>query len=278
MQFTADLGGDIRPLLPEGFHDFFGPDTRIQVDGQRDPDGALAVDTLAVHSDALALDGAFGMSADGVVQTLVLDGGINPPSGQVVTLPVSGQDTTVRQVDLSANFDAAQSQDWTLDLTVQDLNSPDVTLGNATLRGRGQAGATDQDPILSGGIAAELIDLDLADPALAEAVGDTLSLAGDFRLVNEGQLILDTMHLTGAGLDATVDATFDGLDSGLEVASTIDLRADDISRFSKVAQMDLGGALDAQIEADVVPLSGAFAVKLDGVGRDLTTGSTRSTR
>lgn len=272
LQFLADLGGDIRPLLPAQFHEFFGPDTRIQTSGQRNPDGALTVEALSVMSQALDLDGSLSIGADGAVDTLALDGAIVPPSGQVVTLPVSGQTTTVELVRLSAKYDAATSRDWDIDLSVENLAGSAFAVDSATLRGRGQAGAEPGQDMLNGGIAANLIGLSLSDPALAEAAGDTLSLAGDFRLVDAGQLILDTMHLTGAGLDATVDATIDGLDSGLKVETAVDLKADDIARFGKLAQLDLGGALDAQIEGHVVPLSGAFSITLEGIGRDLTTG------
>ena len=272
LQFLADLGGDIRPLLPEQFHEFFGDDTRIQANGQRNPDGALSVDALSVKSQALDLDGALALGSDGAIDTVTLEGAILPPSGEVVTLPVSGQVTTVELVRLNANYDAATSRDWDLSLLVENLAASDFAVDSATLRGRGQAGAEPGQDLLNGGIAANLIGLSLSDPALAQAAGDTLLLAGDFRLIDAGQLILDTMHLTGAGLDATVDATIDGLDSGLKVETYVDLKAEDISRFGGLAQMDLGGALDAQVEGHIVPLSGAFSIKLDGVGRDLVTG------
>ncbi|MBB97519.1 MAG: hypothetical protein CML68_23335 [Rhodobacteraceae bacterium] len=272
LQFAADLGGDLRALLPEQFHEFFGADTRIQANGQRDPDGSLAVEAMQINSDALALTGSLDMNAEGALDVITLQGAILPTEGAVVTLPVPGQVTTVELVRLNAGFDAAQSQDWGVSLQVEGLASSAFAVDSATLRGRGQAGSEPGDDLIGGGITANLIGLNLSDPALAEAVGDTLSLAGDFRLVDAGELILDTMHITGAGIDGTVNATLDGLDSGLRVDTSMDIEAEDISRFSQLANMQLGGALDARIEGHVVPLSGAFDITLDGVGRDLVTG------
>ncbi|WP_428928107.1 translocation/assembly module TamB domain-containing protein [Marinibacterium sp. SX1] len=272
LAFTADLGGDIRPLLPEQFHEFFGDDTRIQANGQRDPDGAMAVNAMRIKSQALALDGALDISAEGAVQTVVLQGGITPPSGEVVTLPVPGQVTTVELVNLNAGYDISESRDWTLDLQVEGLASSEFTLDSATVSGAGQAGAGAGQDMLDGSVTANLVGLGLSDPALSKAAGDSLALDGRFRLIDAGELILDGMTFTGAGLDATVDATLDGLDSGLRVDTTASLSVADISRFADLAGKPLQGALDARVSGHVVPLSGGFDIKLDGTGQDLAVG------
>lgn len=272
LQFAADLGGDIRPLLPEQFHEFFGADTRIQTNGQRDPDGALAVDTVRVISQALSLDGSLEMNAEGGLDLVLLQAAVRPETGNVVTLPVPGQTTTVELVRLTAGFDAAQGRDWNVNARVKGLASSDFAIDNVTLAGSGQAGAGNGGDMLSGRINADVTGLAMTDPALAKATGEDLTLDGGFRLINEGELILDGMNFNGAGLDATVDATLDGLDSGLKVETAVQASVADISRFADVAGKPLEGSLDASLEGSVVPLSGAFDIRLDGVGQDLAAG------
>ncbi|MGR3804959.1 translocation/assembly module TamB domain-containing protein [Marinibacterium profundimaris] len=272
LRFAADLGGDIRPLLPEQFHEFFGGDTRILANGQRNPDGALSVEALRISSEALSLDGALDMGADGAVQVVVLQGGIRPVTGEVVTLPVPGQVTTVEQVSLSANYDVTESRDWALDLDVEGLASSEFTLDTATITGSGQTGATPDDDLIGGTINAEIAGLAMSDAALDKAIGDTVSLDGGFRLINAGELILEAMNFTGGGLQATVDATLDGLDSGLELDTTTQLTVADLSRFDALADRPLAGALSARLEGNVVPLSGAFDIRLTGTAQDLQAG------
>ncbi|MEM8731885.1 MAG: translocation/assembly module TamB domain-containing protein [Pseudomonadota bacterium] len=272
LRFSANLGGDIRPLLPEEFHDFFGPETRILANGQRDPDGATSVEALRISAEALSLDGALDLSAEGAIDTIVLQGGIQPPTGNLVVLPVPGQDTTVKGVTLAANFDASAGRDWTLDLEVTQLASPDFTLASASVTGAGQSTGPESEDLLDGQISADLTGLDLSDVALAQAVGDSLSLTGNFRLIDAGELILNAVTFTGAGLDATADATLDGLYSGLRIEAEADLTVADISRFETLANAPLKGALQASVSGYFVPLSGAFDVDLTGTAQDLEAG------
>ena len=272
LRFAADLGGDIRPLLPEQFHEFFGDGTRILANGQRDTDGALSVEALRISSEALSLDGALDMGADGAIEAVVLQGGIQPVSGEVVTLPVPGQVTTVELVSLNANYDVALSRDWSLDLDVEGLASSEFTIESATVTGSGATGATPQDDMIDGRITANLGGLQMSDAGLAKAVGEDLVLDGGFRLINAGELILEGFTFSGAGLEATVDATLDGLDSGLRVDTTSDLAVEDISRFDDLADKPLQGALSARVTGNVVPLSGAFDIQLTGTGQDIAAG------
>ncbi|MFT7596115.1 MAG: translocation and assembly module TamB, partial [Paracoccaceae bacterium] len=63
--FSADLSGDVTPLLAPDYHDFFGTDTKLDLKGQRDADGRLQIDTFDVASNALTLSGALEIAASG---------------------------------------------------------------------------------------------------------------------------------------------------------------------------------------------------------------------
>ncbi|MAC76922.1 MAG: hypothetical protein CML66_02560 [Rhodobacteraceae bacterium] len=272
LRFAANLGGDIRPLLPEQFHEFFGADTRIQTNGQRDPDGAISVETVRVSSQALSLDGSLDIDAQGDVDVVLLQAAVRPETGETVTLPVPGQVTTVELVRLTAGYDAAQGRDWNVNARVKGLASSEFAMDNLALTGSGQVGASDNDDMLVGRLNADISGLAMTDPALAKAAGEELTLDGGFRLINAGELILEGMNFNGAGLDATVDATLDGLDSGLRVDTTVQASVADISRFADLAGKPLEGSLDASLQGHVVPLSGGFDIQLDGTGQDLAVG------
>ncbi|MGV6849287.1 MAG: translocation/assembly module TamB domain-containing protein [Marinibacterium sp.] len=268
--FDANLGGDIRALLPDEFHSFFGPDTRIQTNGSRSADGALSIAALQVNADALTLDGALEVSARGVIEQAVLQAAVRDSDGGIVVLPVPGGDTTLQTLRLNALYDAAKSLDWVVEGRLKALSTPQVVLNELTLDANGQVGSKAARNRLTGRVAADLTGLVFADEALQSAVGDAGRLSGDFRLTKSGQLALRDLTFAGAGIDASSDADISGLDSGMRIDAKGTIAAGDIARFSGLAGRALAGAVSADFDGHMVPLSGAFAARVTGTAHDVS--------
>jgi len=272
-RFSADLAGDVTPMLPPDYRAFFGRETRLALDGVSAPDGGLRIDRFDMTSDALILNGRMAVAPGGALQTALLNGRIAPPSGQSVLLPLSGPQTRIGAARLSLRIDGAQGRDWELTLSADRLARPDLTLDRADL---GARGTLDQSAglALDGQMRAGLRGLGFTDAALARAVGSDVTLNGDFALAG-GRLELRDYTLTGTDYSATLDGTLDGLESGFEMAGKVRLGAADLARFSGLAGRDLGGAVTAELSGSGAPLAGSFDINLDMRAQDLSAGIDR---
>lgn len=269
--FVANVGGDLTPFLPPEYQTFFGTDTRLMLDGARTGDGRVEVDRLSVASQALQLDGALSLAADGQVGKLDLTGTITPPQGSEVVLPMTGPRTSIAGADFSLQLDRAQGDGWALRFQADRLNRPGLSVAVAQLVGTGTLGPDDRTRI-EGDIRATLAAVALSDPGLNRAVGPDLALDGHFALLDDGALQLDGFRLRGGDYRATVDGKVSGLGSGFEMDGTVALGTADLARFSDLAGMALTGAATAQINGRGAPLSGSFDILLNARAQDPGTG------
>lgn len=268
--FSADLSGDVTPMLPEEYREFFGTDTALNVQGRSDPDGRLALSTLELSSNALSLQGQMDMAPGGVLEKVQLDGDITPPTGDNVLLPLSPR-TTLGKALFTVQLDTAQGDGWNLVLNADELKRPDLTLDQAQVFAQGRLDQTDGLD-LSGTLRAGLTKLVFVNDALNTAVGEDVSLTGFFDLKDDKTLNLKQIELTGTDYSAKVDGGISGLNSGFEMDGTARVVAADLSRFSGLAGQDLGGSVTAEIDGKGAPLGGTFDFKLDVLGQNLKAG------
>lgn len=269
--FTADLGGDLTPFVAENMDTFFGNQTRLFVDGLTQPEGALVISDLEFTSQALNLNGELQLAAGGRLQLAALQGRITPPDGQTVVLPVSGGKTSIEAAQVSALFDQKNGNFWDLSLTANAFKSDRISLDRAQITAQG---TLEQGDILQmdGDLQAALDGIEMADPAVNTALGDRVTLDGLFDYGSDQSLNLSDFELVGSDYTLGVDALISGLTSGLNIDGSASLEASDLSRFSDMAKLQLGGQASARVEGSGSPLAGSFDGKLVVEGRDLSTG------
>jgi translocation and assembly module TamB len=200
---------------------------------------------------------------------VLLHGRIAPPAGTEVVLPMTGPRTAISAAQLTARLDAATDNSWDLALTLDGLTRPDMALHHAEIRADG---TLDQGKLtqMAGDLTAAIRGLSFTDTALAQAVGQDVSLSGKFALKGDGALDLSQVTLTGSDYTGALDGQLQGLDSGFQMDGTARIGAADISRFSGLAGRPLGGAITARLEGTGAPLGGHFDFKLDAKADDLS--------
>ncbi|MFT7595274.1 MAG: translocation and assembly module TamB [Paracoccaceae bacterium] len=200
---------------------------------------------------------------------MLLHGRIAPPAGTEVVLPMTGPRTAISAAQLTARLDAATDNSWDLALTLDGLTRPDMALHHAEIRADG---TLDQGKLtqMAGDLTAAIRGLSFTDTALAQAVGQDVSLSGKFALKGDGALDLSQVTLTGSDYTGALDGQLQGLDSGFQMDGTARIGAADISRFSGLAGRPLGGAITARLEGTGAPLGGHFDFKLDAKADDLS--------
>ncbi|MCG7518663.1 translocation/assembly module TamB domain-containing protein [Ruegeria sp. Ofav3-42] len=269
--FTTDLNGDLTPFLGPDIDPFFGPKSRLYVDGQTKPEGALDISDLELTTQALDLKGELQLGEGSELQLAALQGRITPPDGQTVVLPVAGGDTSIKSAQLSALFDRQNGNLWDLSLTANEFASPQAKLGDARITAQG---TLDQGEVLTvdGDVQATVSGIDMADPALNSALGERITLDGQFDYSSDQSVRLSDFELVGTDYTLALDALIDGLTSGLTVDGSASLDATDLARFSDLAKLDLGGQVSARVEGKGSPLERSFDGKVVVQGRDLSTG------
>ena len=269
--FTADLGGDLRPFLAPEIDPFFGTQTRLFIDGRTLPDGAMEISKAEITSQALRFEAQVNLAAGNTLQMAAVQGRITPPAGDEVVLPFGGGDTSVGAAQFSALFDQKNGNYWDLSLTANAIDAPQLRVARARLTAQGtltQTAGLD----LSGDLQAYLGGVDPTDPALKAAVGDQITLDGRFDYGADQTLGLTGFELVGTDYAMRADAQISGLASGLKIDGAATADVTDLSRFSNLAKLDLGGRASLRVEGAGSPLEGSFDGKLTVAGRDLSTG------
>ncbi|NBB98476.1 MAG: translocation and assembly module protein TamB [Alphaproteobacteria bacterium] len=266
---ALNLTGDLRPLLADAFHPFFGEESVFSTSARRFEDGRLSLDALSVQTQTLSLDGRARIGAEGLPELIDLRGTLADPQGAPVLLPLAGAETRVESADLQLAFDAAQSEDWELLLDLIGFDNGDITVEAAFVNGLGritsQSFGEDRDTV-DALVDFSTVGLSARDPDLNAALGRSVngSLAFIWR---EGQPFLMPGFLL-EGRDYALQGRA-RLDGGVVDA---DIRAEytDISRLSGFAGRPLSGALRAQLSGDFGPARDRFDLTASLSGRDLT--------
>lgn len=282
-RFILDLGGDVRPMLPEDYQAFFGPDVTVNAVAVMQADGAVDVDEIVLGAAALDLTGRVVVAKTGVPGYIRLDGAIRPPAGQAgpVLLPLTGTRTEVEGARLAVLYDSGAGNEWTADIRVNGLRQDQIAIGELALTGGGTIvhPTETQGREVSGQLRFDATGLAPTDPALAEATGDSLTGRTVFSWKQgEGLLRLPVLSINGADFTARADASIAGLQSQLHLSGTVEAQMADIARFSALAGRPLSGQARAKAAGFYEPLSGRFDLVADVDGQDLTVGQEQADR
>ncbi len=269
--FAANFGGQLAPVVPAQYRDFFAGETSVEVAGVNLDGGGLRLDQLAISGAALELTGALQTTQDYFPRNVTLSGRIGDPRGPAVTLPVAGGATSLNSAVLHLSY--GDGRRWDGLLALDRLNAGDIAIEDLTLTLGGLAENID-DPerrnltVTVDGVATGVSS---TDPDKAAALGDRLDLFADMALPAGGPLRIRQAQVSGNGLSAFAAGTLEGTDFDGRAS----VRLADLAPASGLAGRDLGGGLTLDLAGSVQPLDGAFDLALDGSAQDLRLGDPR---
>ncbi|RYH08515.1 translocation/assembly module TamB domain-containing protein [Tropicimonas sp. IMCC6043] len=275
--FDADLGGNVTPLLPEEFHPFFGEELRLSAAGSRSADGVLNLPDVSLSTAALDLAGSLRLGADGLPTAFDLSGEIGDADGKPLRLPVSGPGTFIDRAAITAGFDSAQSDRWTLVADVEGLSAETVALDRLGLDGVGRI-SRENGASVTADLIFDVSGLALADPGLSEAIGDAFTGGSSLTWQQGGALEVTRLYLDGADYGTTMLGQVRVAQRSLKLSGEGRLRADDISRFSTLAGRPLTGNAALDIAGQGDPLGGQFAIEADVTATGLSIGQETADR
>ena len=266
---SLDLSGDLRPLLDEDFHAFFGDDSRLRTEARRFEDGALSLDELSIRTEKLGLTGRVRIGADRLPELIDLEGEVAARDGSRVLLPVAGARTSIDTADLKLAFDASVSQDWELKLDLLGFDNEDFRVESLSVDGIGQIsseGFGDNIDVVDALIDFSALGLQAADPGLNEALGPAVS--GSLAVIwREGRpFLVPGFQIEGRDYELNGRAQ---LEDGV-VSANAQANFRDVSRLSTLAGRDLSGSVETRVDATAGPERDRFSVEAEIAGQDLT--------
>jgi translocation and assembly module TamB len=267
---TAQLSGDITPLVLPDYRDFFGPEVALTSRVRLLPDGAIALDALDLRAAALTLSGDAEIAPNGRPEAFSLTGRIaGTGSATTVRLPVRDTEVRVGSADLVLNYDRADGDSYTAEILVDTLRLGPAEIGRLRLDAGGMIADTPQGLAVSSPIRFDAEGIDHDDPALAQALGDAVRLSAQLSWIETAPLILSDLDAAAGDLGLTGAAALGVGSAQLTLDTDLAAEAADLSRFAAVAGQPLAGQLSADLAARAELLSGAFDIVLTGNGQDL---------
>lgn len=268
LAFSADFTGELSPLIPADYRDFFAGESSVRVAGVNLAAGGLRLDEIAVAAEALDLDGSLETGPDRFLRRLALTGRVGSEENGPVTLPVPGGETTLRSGTLDVSY--GEGDRWRGDFALRGLASPELGVDEITLAMGGRAENLEDPASRNVTIEAEgtARGFSSPDPAIVEALGESIDLRADIAIAPDAPLAINGFEITGAGLSLTTSGTVEDLVYDGSHA----IRADDLTPFSALAGRNLGGSVDLVAEGALLLASGGFDLALDGTATDLRLG------
>jgi translocation and assembly module TamB len=270
LAYGAELSGPIARLIPVQFRDFFGAETTLEARGLVKDAGGMRLDTLDLRSAALSLQAAAETQADGFLRRLNLDATIDNGSDERVVLPLPGGETTVGRATVDLSFGEAGSEEWSGQIAVDALATPEFTAERAVFDLGGLARNLDRPDArsITFGVDGALSGIIATRADVGEALGDEITLDVDGSWNAGAPVDLANAVLSGNGLSVSLEGKIAELAFNGDMA----VQAQSIAPFSGLAGRDLQGALDLRANGEVRPVSGAFDLTIDSSARELRIG------
>ena len=262
---SLDLAAHIEGLLPDPAAAVFAGTTRLDGAISFADGGAIDISALSLMSHTARLDIKGRLSADRIADLSVSARTlIDTSSAANTTNAASGRlafDANIAGPIGSPRIDAT--------LDADNMSAPQGKLAKLVARFSASPNndGDEQAEAIPFTASAEASGLKPADPALARALGDTitLTLAGQMR---EGVADLQTARLRLA----TADGSFTGRIGRSKLEGRLTLAAPDLAFFSDLVSRSLRGRLSVTADLTGTPKEGHIEAAIDGQATDLATG------
>ncbi|MEY8099223.1 translocation/assembly module TamB domain-containing protein [Falsihalocynthiibacter sp. S25ZX9] len=271
--FKLKLGGDVTALFAPEYRSFFGPDLSLNLEGAREPSGALDLENFSLQAQTIDLKGGARLSPEMWPTLLNIKGNVKTKDGTPVLLPLSGSKTLVDSLNLNLSYDAHKGSGWQGSLGLVNLVRDEVELASARLS---MAGEFESKVHKVTGVNANVTfateGLVLADPALSQALGTTLKGRAYVAYKPQTPLVVHNVSVEGKGVAFSGDFDIGGLSDGLPTDLKAALTIDDLSQFAALAKQPIAGGANLSVSGSVEALSGIFDVIIEGETQDLAVG------
>ncbi|MEP4199176.1 MAG: translocation/assembly module TamB domain-containing protein [Aliishimia sp.] len=262
-RFTADISGDVRPLLTQENKAFFGDNTAFAADGIAGADGSFTLDQLHLKTAQLDLQGNAKILAGGEPESFALTG---RTQGQI-----PGTDVSTGSALLTLVFDAARGPDWTFGFIADQVALPDTEIAQLKLQGQGVLTPGGEVPF-AGNIEARANGVSLADADLQSALGTFFRAQTQIEVQSDLTIILSDLDAATQHATLTGRARAAPTDGRLAISGAVTAFVPNLTDLGPLVQPLQAGSIraDATVEGEFP--GGAINVELTGVSNRLDIG------
>ncbi|MGR3322213.1 MAG: translocation/assembly module TamB domain-containing protein [Pseudooceanicola sp.] len=260
--FSAGLGGDVTALILPQYRDFFGPDVSLRLEGTRDGDGAVSLDTLELGAAALSLTGRAALNAEGQPRLIDVQGRIASDDGARVDLPF-GDGISVSDTTLSVFFDAADDDAIDGEFAITGLQVPGYAAERVALNLDG-AITLGETPAFGGDVTFDATGLQPDDPALAEALGPEITGSARVDWEADTPVRITGLDVTGESYGAQADMLITPQDGTTTINLDGRAQVQRLAAFAPLTGTDLRGAADLSLNLQADLVGGTFDIRAQG--------------
>lgn len=271
-KLTADLNGEVAPLLPAAATAFFLGTTNLKLDadlsaGFIPENGQMDLSTQTLR---LSANGRFDPASERIDARATVNAGAQ--GGNLIALELPGRRVTFGPVQTDLAIQGVlQDAGWSAAITAESLGTSEGKLDQLRLTVTGNSadltpGALTSDMALELSVAG----LSPSDPALA-ALGGTVKLSATGSVSGKDETLLISEGALNTEL-VSLDLGETRL-SASNVSSEGTLRVRELAPLSELAGRPLSGSLSATYAADLNPPDLTGSVSLSATGRSLTSGT-----
>jgi translocation and assembly module TamB len=265
-RLALDLNARIEGLLPAVVAPVFAGNTQLNADTSFTDNGAVNVSQLTLASRTARLDATGTLSADRNVDLRLSARAVPTDQGRTVA--------GVAEIRTLA-FNGTVSGPLAGPRVAGDLQADDVRLPAGRLASLSASFSASPNGLMtepSTRIAlvadAKASGVALADPALARAVGNELTLTVRGSAAPDGIAEIETARLS----TPSMEASYAGQLGGESSIGRLVVRAPDLSRFGDVASLRLRGGLDLNAQLRGLLSQGPVTAVIDGNASRFSTG------
>lgn len=270
-RFSADLAGDLAPLFLPAYADFLGTEISLSANGLRSAAGSLDLSSLDVQARSLEFKGRARIAADGLPEFLDLSGTLRDPDGKPVLVPGFEAGVSVRAAQLAVGYDLATGETWEMVVDGEGIATPAGSLTTLDLRGSGRIARQQGGNVIDGTFTATAAGLSPNDPALAQALGPTISAKTRVGWQEgSGSFQIESLGISAGPLVADAKGEIRGLAEGFHTSGTLLVKATDLSPLSGLAGRSLSGSGTITAKGQGSPLGGDFDVQARIDGQNLS--------
>ncbi len=261
----VDVGGPLGTIMAPQYRAFFGNESKLAATASIATGGGVSVPRFELTSGVIDVTGSAETLPDGFPSKLELDASLDTGGSGAVDLPFGDKPAKVDAMRWTLSW--GDNDRWTTDLTVSNYVTPDITLGEVSLRGGG--GIADVGDPAQRSVTYKLdgkaAGLKASDKAVAQALGNAITLALEGGWASGAPLRIERLSVDGEQIDLESAGTIEGY----AFKGDTTLIAGDLAAFAALAERDLAGSARLTTRGTVEPLTGAFDLNVNGSTQDL---------
>ena len=261
-----DLNAQVEGLLPAPVAPIFAGTTDLDGETVFADDGTISIPQLSVVSRTARLDASGTMGADRAVNLKLSARAV--PTNQEKTVAGGAEIKTL--VFNGTVVGQLSAPTVTGELQAEDVSLPSGRLGklNATFSVVPNGVLSESTTRIAITADAKATAVALADPALARAVGDQMTLTIRAAASPDGVTDVETAHLSSP----SIDARYSGRLGAPDAIGSLSVNAPDLSRFGDLASLRLRGVLDLDAQVQGLMSKAPLVATIDANATRFATG------